>query len=249
MGDSTFTDLRDVEVKFNTAKADELSLQVQKKVAAGQIAMITGSPPDNADFILPVIQGKHQVPDMGDIVEKVRKMNAAINVTRENANVAKYNIAKQVGQAILSVYYTNLKTQYISLTTTNNGITVNFPITIGGYVQTYASVKQYSMADSQRMDVEVKTELEAERLASVSQDGLQVLDIKKAAVDSAKLSVKANQKSFSAGVRSTTDVLKCIKILQQEKNDYATAVTQQAENYLNLLLIQANNPTDAIKQV
>jgi outer membrane protein TolC len=174
------------------AKADELSLQVQKKVADHQISMITGEPPDNADFILPSIHGKHQIPDMGDVVKKVRKMNPAINVARENANVAKCNITTVVGQAGPSVYYTNLKTQYIGQTTNNNVITVNFPITIGGYVQIFASVKQYFIADSQCIDVEAKTELEAESLVSVSQVGLQVLDIKKAAVDSAKLSVEAN---------------------------------------------------------
>lgn len=248
-GEGTDTDLLDVEVKFNMAKADELSLQVQKKVAARQTSMITGEPPDNADFILPSIHGKHQIPDMGDVVKKVQKMNPAINVARENANVAKCNITTVVGQATPSVYYTNLKTQNIGQTTTDNGITVNFPITIGGYVQTYAPVKQYSMADSQCIDVEAKTELEDERLETVSQVGLQVLDIKKTAVDLAKLSVEANQKSFSAGVRNTTDVLNSIQILYQAKNDYATAVTQQAENYLNLLLIQADDPADAIKQV
>ena len=38
-------------------------------------------------------------------------------------------------------------------------------------------------------------------------------------------------------------------MLFQAKNDYAIAVTQQAENYLNLLLIQADDPAQAIKQV
>jgi hypothetical protein len=63
--------------------------------------------------------------------------------------------------------------------TSNNGITGSFPITIGGYLQTHALVKQYSKADSQRMDVGDKTELEAERLVSISQVRPQVLDIKK----------------------------------------------------------------------
>jgi len=249
LGEGTVTDLRDIEVKFNMAKADDLSLQVQKKVAGRQIAAITGTAPAQVDFILPNIHGKHPMPDVGDVLERVKAANPSVNVARENANIAKYNIVTQVGQAIPSVYYTNLKTQYTGQTTTNNGITVNFPIAVGGYVQTYASVKQYSMADSQRQDVEAKTELEAERLVSVSQVGQQVLDIKKAAVDSAKLSVEANQKSFSAGVRSTTDVLNSIQMLFQAKNDYAVAVTQQAENYLNLLLIQADDPAQAIKQV
>ena len=49
-------------------------------------------------------------------------------------------------------------------------------------------------------------------------------------------------------MRSSTDVLNSIQVLFQTKNDYAQAVTQQAENYLNLLLIQADDPVEAIKQ-
>jgi hypothetical protein len=130
----------------------------------------------------------------------------------KNTDIAKYNSVSQVGQATPSVYYTNLKTQYIVQTNINNDITVNIPITIGGYVQTYASAKQYSKADSQLQDLEAKTELEAWCLVLVNQVGQKVLGIKKEAVDSAKLSVEANQKSFNVSVRSATVFLNSIQV-------------------------------------
>ena len=126
---------------------------------------------------------------------------------------------------------------------------MNFPLQVGQYVQTYAASKQYAQADSQKRDTQAKTELEAERLHLLAQAGLEAIAIKKMAVDSAQLSVEANQKSFAAGVRSSTDVLNSIQVLFQTRNDYAQAVTQQAENYLNLLLIQADDPVNAIKEV
>ena len=248
LGEGTITDLRDIEVKFNMAKADELTLQAQKKIAARQVAITTGSPPDNNDFVLPSTHSKHPLPDVDYALAKVRDANPTVQVARENADISKYNVASVAGQNLPSVYFTNLKTQYIGQTTYNNGISVNFPLQVGQYVQTYAAAKQYSQADSQKRDTQAKTELEAERLHSLAQAGQEAIAIKKMAVDSAQLSVEANQKSFAAGVRSSTDVLNSIQVLFQTRNDYAQAVTQQAENYLNLLLIQADDPVEAIRQ-
>ncbi len=61
-------------------------------------------------------------------------------------------------------------------------------------------------------------------------------------------SLTAIQKSYDAGVNNTIDVLSSIKMLFQEKINYAVAVTQQFENYSNLLLIQVDYLTHAIKQ-
>ena len=248
LGEGTITDLRDIEVKFNMAKADELTLQAQKQIAARQVAITTGTPPDNNDFILPSTHSKFSLPNIDYVVAKVREANPTVQVARENADISKYNVASVAGQNLPSVYLTNLKTQYNNQTTYNNGISVNFPLQVGQYVQTYAASKQYAQADSQKRDTQAKTELEAERLHLLAQAGLEAIAIKKMAVDSAQLSVEANQKSFAAGVRSSTDVLNSIQVLFQTRNDYAQAVTQQAENYLNLLLIQADDPVEAIRQ-
>jgi outer membrane protein TolC len=58
--------------------------------------------------------------------------------------------------------------------------------------------------------------------------------------------VTANQKSYEAGVKSTTDVLIAIQTLFQAKNEYAQAAVQQAGQLLNLLLVGAEDTDQAV---
>jgi len=247
-GLGTVTDLRDIEVKFNMAKADDLTLAVQKKIAARQLAMITGIAPNEAEFILPNSHADHPLPSMDSVLSRVRESNPTIMTAREQESIAKYDIARASGQVLPTVSYTHLRTEYQNTITWNDGVTVMIPIQTGSYINTYGMAKKYSQASSQREDAEAKTQLDAERYYSLSETGLLAVKIKRSAVDSAQLSVEANQKSFTAGVRSTTDVLNSIQVLFQTKNEYAQAVAAQAESYLNLLLVQNEDPALAMRQ-
>lgn len=248
-GLGTVTDLRDIEVKFNMAKAEDLTLQVQKKIAARQLAMITGTMPREADFLLPKIHTPHALPDMGTVLMRVKDANPAIATAREQESIAKYDIARSTGAVLPTVSYTHLRTEINGQITWNDGMTIILPLQVGSYVNTYGMAKKFSTARSQREDAEAKTELDAEKFLSLTQTGLQAIKIKKDAVDSAQLSVDANLKSFDAGVRSTTDVLNSIQVLFQTRNEYAIALAAQAESYLNLLLVQNEDPANAMKQI
>ena len=189
------------------------------------------------------------MPDMGQVLMRVKDSNPTIATAREQESIAKYDIARSSGAVLPTVSYTHLRTEYNNQITWNDGLTIILPIQAGSYVNTYGMAKKYSQAKSQREDAEAKTELDAEKYYSLTETGLQAIKIKKDAVDSAQLSVDANQKSFAAGVRSTTDVLNSIQILFQTRNEYAIAVAAQAESYLNLLLVQNDDPAHAMKQV
>ena len=90
--------------------------------------------------------------------------------------------------------------------------------------------------------------MKAQNLYAQVEAGFESLKIRNKAVDSARLSVTANQKSYEAGVKSTTDVLLSIQSLAQTRNDYAQAATQQALNLLNLYLVAAEEPEKAVSQ-
>lgn len=78
--------------------------------------------------------------------------------------------------------------------------------------------------------------------------GRDALDNKKIAVEAAKLSVEANERSLIAGVRTTIEVLNSIDTLYQARNDYVTTALNLGNAYLNLLLISGEAPSDAILQ-
>ena len=120
---------------------------------------------------------------------------------------------------------------------------------IGGFVGAYGAQAKSAQAINQRMDTEEKTKVEAERLYQLVVAGQESVQIKKSAVETAQLSVEANQKSFQAGVRSTTDVLNSIQVLFQVKNEYVQAVTQLSETYLNLALISSEDPATSLNNL
>ena len=88
--------------------------------------------------------------------------------------------------------------------------------------------------------------VEAQRLFELVQAGQESLKIKGQAVETAQKSVIANQKSYEAGVKSTTDVLIAIQTLYQTRNEYALSATQQATQLLNLLLVGAEDVDNAV---
>jgi outer membrane protein TolC len=67
-------------------------------------------------------------------------------------------------------------------------------------------------------------------------------------VEAAKLSVDANERSLTAGVRTTIEVLNSIDTLYQTRNDYSTTAVNLGNSLLNLLLISGTPPADAIAQ-
>jgi outer membrane protein/protease secretion system outer membrane protein len=120
------------------------------------------------------------------------------------------------------------------------------PINIGSYIDTYTAVAKSKQSSSVRLQTETQIKVEAQRLFELIQAGQESLKIKGQAVDTARKSVVANQKSYEAGVKSTTDVLIAIQTLYQTRNEYAQAATQQANQLLNLLLVGAEDADNAV---
>jgi protease secretion system outer membrane protein len=105
-----------------------------------------------------------------------------------------------------------------------------------------AAAANANKSQEQVRDAEEKTRLDIHRYWSLVNAGLKELPIRLGAIDSAQLSVQANEKSFKGGVRSQIDVLNSIQTLFQVQQDHVNAVLNLADNYLNLLL-QAATPT------
>ena len=99
---------------------------------------------------------------------------------------------------------------------------------------------------NQRIDAEVKAKVELEKLYSLIEAGQESIKIKKQAILAAEKSVKANQVSYEAGVRTLTDVLNSIQTQFQAMNDYSQAVTGVSENILNFYLLEGYDTEEAV---
>jgi protease secretion system outer membrane protein len=248
LGQGTITDLLDVQVKFEQAKANDLTLKANLKGAKDQFLQITGMYPDHNDFILPNKHENFQVEPLAAILDKVDKQNPGIISARATESISKYDIAKAAGAVLPTVSYVLQKTNYNSVQSNNNGIAISIPIDANSYADNYTAYAKSQASSSNRLQTETQTKVEAQKLHALVEAGLESLKIKWKAMDTARLSVTANQKSYEAGVKSTTDVLIAIQTLYQTRNEYAQAATNQASNYMNLLLVAAENPDEVVQK-
>ena len=248
LGQGTVTDLLDVQVKFEQAKANDLMLRANLSGAKDQFIAITGISPENSDFVLPNKHETFKVMPLEEILAKAEKDNPNVVVAKANESIAKYEVAKVSGTFLPTLSYVWQKTNYNAVNSTNNGLALSIPIDANSYINTYGTYAKAQQSSSQRLATETQTKVEAQRLYALIEAGQESLKIKWKAMDIARLSVVANQKSYEAGVKSTTDVLIAIQTLYQARNDYAQSATNQATNYLNLLLVAAEEPDNAIAQ-
>jgi len=249
LGQGTVTDLLDVQVKFEQAKANHLTLKANLKAAQDQFNAITGIYPTVNDFILPHKHENAKLAPLDAILSKVETDNPGIIAATANEQIAKYDIAKASAAVLPTVSYTWQNISAVNQPTShNNGMTVTIPLNAAAYINTYASTAKARQSTENRIATQVQTKTQAQNLYAQVEAGFEALKIRNQAVDSARLSVTANQKSYEAGVKSTTDVLLSIQSLAQTRNDYAQAATQQALNYMTLLLIGAEEPDQAVQQ-
>ena len=248
LGQGTITDMLDVQVKFEQAKANDLTLRANLKSAQDQFYAITGEYPDKTDFILPNKHEKFAINTLDAILEKVEKENPNIVSAKANESLAKYDVLKSSGAWAPTLAYTWQKTLYNSTTSLNNGLTLSIPIDANNYINTYGAVANAQKTSSDRLATETQAKFEAQRLYALIEAAQESIKIKWMASDIARQSVIANQKSYEAGVKSTTDVLIAISTQFQARVDYVQSVTQQGINLLNLLLVSAEEPENAVTQ-
>lgn len=247
LGQGTITDMLDVQVKFEQAKANSLTVNANLKAAQDQFNAITGEYPGKTDFTLP---HKHETPklqQLDDILSKVEEENTAIIAAKANERISHLGVVTASAAVLPTVSYTWQRISAVSQpTSNNNGLTVTIPLNAAAYATTYSAVAKARASSDNRLATEVQTKTQAQNLYAQVDAGFQSLKIRNQAMDTARLSLTANQKSYEAGVKTTTDVLLAIQNLAQTRNDYAQAATQQALNYMNLLLVGAEEPDQAV---
>ena len=248
LGTGTVTDLLDVQVKFEQAKADAYTLKANLKSSRDQFNAIVGDYPSNMDFLLPNKHETFKVELLDEILARGEKENPDILAAKANETIAKLDIAKASGAVLPTVGYTHQNTTYTGYNSNNNGITLTIPLDIGSYIGTYGAYAKAKQSSSVRLETETKAKVDAQRYYELVEAGQYSLGIKWQAMDIARQSVIANQKSYEAGVKSTTDVLIAIQTQFQARNDYAQAAVQQANNLLSLLLVGAEDSDEAIKR-
>lgn len=249
LGQGTITDLRDIQVKYEQAKANQYTLLVTQRAAERQFTSLTGVIPQANDFLLPADHKPVPLPPLAEFKTQLEQNNPQLNAARQTERISELEAQRVRGSLLPTVSAAHSRSTYGGTTINNTGFTVSMPLNAGNYYSSNAAGFNAVRAKEDRRLAEEKARVELDRLYGLVEAGQDAIKIKRSAIDSAELSVEANQKSYDAGVRSNIDVVNSIQILFEVKNEYVQAVTGQAENLLSLILISGASPNEAIQQV
>lgn len=255
LGQGTVTDMRDIQVKFEMAKADQLTLKTKKNVAEMQVAALTGEKPKANDFQLSDKQMIGEIRRLDEVLGSVRDSNPKLVAARDTEKISKLEALRTKAEFLPVVSLSNITSWgYVaSFNPTGGrinytGITISLPLDAPSVVGAFSASANATKASEIRRDAEEQAMVQAHQLYETVETGRQALKIKQEAVKAAELSVEANTKSSQAGVRSMVDVLNSIDILYQAKNDYAVTTSQVGEALLQLLLISGHSTREAVEQ-
>lgn len=246
LGQGTITDLRDIQVKFEQAKANQINLLVARSAAERVFTSLTGVVPAKTDFNLPANHFPVPLPALDEFKTQLEQNNPQLTASRQTERISELEAQRVKGSMYPTVSMAHSRSSYSGTTINNTGFTVSLPLNAGNYYSSGSASANAVKAKEERRLAEEKARVELERLHGLVAAGQDAIKIKRSAIDSAELSVEANQKSYDAGVRSNIDVVNSIQVLFEVKNDYVQAITQQAENFMSLLMLAGREPGPAL---
>ena len=248
LGYGTITDERDIKVRFEQAQANGVTLELNRRNAMTQIMTLTKKTIDARDFELPESHSLKGQFEINGLLAKVLESNPNLNAARKSEEISmlEANRARKNIFPTLSVVQSKRSGDQFNDQTTI--LTLSMPLDATRVIGGLSAGAQEEKAFETRRQVEEQTIMLTNQLYESVVLGREALDNKKVAVEAAKLSVEANERSLIAGVRTTIEVLNSIDTLYQTRNDYATTALNLGNAYLNLLLISGETPTDAIAQ-
>lgn len=249
LGQGTVMDTRDAQVRLDQARAETLTLEAQIGAAQRQISAITGQPAQPLQLDVSRTPRTVVLQPLESYLDSGLKSNPPLRVARENQRLAEINVQRADWVVLPTVSAVVMRTESAGVQGNYAGVSVSLPLQAGSYYQMKGAAANASKSQEAARDAELRARLEVERLWSLVRAGLAEIEIRLEAIHSAELSVEANERSYSRGVRSQIDLLNSIQTLYQVQQDYVNAVLTLADNYLNLLLQSAAPVDTAVAQV
>lgn len=249
LGTGTVTDLRDAQVRLDQARATDIRLRALLLAAERQFYAMTGRlPPDQAFSLarrpLQVALGKPE-----ESLSRAAQNNPQLVASRQNERIADLAITRAKGAFLPTVNVTATRTHSSRFSDSYVGVQISIPLQASTFLQVSAANANAAQASYQTDALAQRTQLEVQRLRDLVEAGRSEIAFRLQSIESAELSVEANEKSFRGGVRSKLDVINSIQILYQVKQEHLEAVLALADHFLQLNMQLAMPVFDSLEQV
>lgn len=246
LGQGTVTDVRDIQVKYEQAKANQITYMVEIRAAERLIASLTGVTPGPDDFKLP--QSYRPIPLQPFEYYRTRatEQNPTLQAARQSERIGELEAKRARGAMFPTVAVSHIRSRVSGEEVNTTGFSVAVPINAGNYYATSSAAAAAIRAREERRAAEERMMVELEKTYSLVEANQASLKIKLGAIEAAELSVDANNRGYEAGVRSNVDVINAIQTLFEVKNEYVEALMAQTESLVTLQLLSAVQPNEAV---
>ena len=249
LGQGTITDKRDIESRYQQAVASQVTFMINKRTAEMQIFTLCRLKPQSDDFKLLEKHGEPKLESFDKIMANVLDKNPSLLAAKSTEEISRLEASRARNQFMPTVSL-GYSRAWGGNTVDNDSMQINLSVPMDAS----KVISRLSADASEAKAFEVRRQTEDQILLQTNQYyesvllGYRALQDKRLAVEAAELSVEANERSSQAGVRTMIEVLNSIDALFQAKNDYATTAVNVGQSLINLLLLDATPPTDAVAQ-
>lgn len=247
-GLGTVTDARELEVRLQQAKANQILLESERDAVISRLRSLTGVDIRDRDFVLPARLPRVALLPREELESGVLQ-NPAVTAAGLSERVSQLE-AQRAKWAMLptingSASYTLAAGRSISFV----GVTIAAPIQAGALFAAQASSATARKSSEERRRTQEQAKVNFQRLYGLVRGGDEALISSALAIEAAEQSVNANQKSYEGGVRSNLDVVNAIQTAFEVKSQYVNAAMSLAEHYLDLQLTAGMPAADAVAAV
>lgn len=244
LGQGTITDVRDTEVRLLQAKAESMKMRAQELASSKEYESIVGEP------LADVPLARHWTAERIKLAADAdREANPELIIARQQARLGELGVTKAKSAWIPNLNFSYTMTDLDGDKNSFSGLSMSLPVDAGGiYGVRTADINLVKLREELR-DKERGVTLEIDRLHSLLETAAQEIETRLAAIEAAKVSVEANEKSFKGGVRSMLDVLTSIETQFAVHMEYVGTLLELGTNLMSYKLQLGNGTVDGFREV
>ncbi len=244
LGQGTISEVSDFEVRVAVAQANRVGQQNALEAALRTVQLVTSKVVSAAVVEVADAQGSGPPPalDEADFIQQVRARSAAVEIARRNLTLQEI-AARSVRARYLPELSASVSRVSSASGTTGGdlrlGLSLSAPLTLGSLYEDRRAATDVARARENLRFAEDNAMSEAVKLWRAGASLASEVEIRRQAVETARLSVEANQRSYEGGVRTNIHVLTSFQNLADAETSLIGSLLSLYETRLTQRLLVA----------
>ncbi len=241
LGQGTITEVSDYEVRLAVAQANRVSQRSNLDAALRNFTLITGLQGQPERISVADAAPQARPSDEGSFVTRVRETATPVVSARQNLRLQEISGKRLRAEFLPSVVAVASRGRTAgstsSYTDTRVGIVFNAPLGAGQWFNAQRAATDLLRAQESLRLAQDNAANEAQRVWKSSESLDTELQIRRRAVEAAKLALEGNIKSYQGGVKSNIDVVTSYQNLADAETALVNSEVARTETLLTIRLL------------